>query len=39
MIFLIIVIAMFSKNEAANFTAAERGQIGKWLKQMEGNFR
>jgi hypothetical protein len=35
----IIVVAIFSKNEASNFTAAQRGEIEKWLKQMEKSFK
>jgi hypothetical protein len=35
----IIVVAVFSKNEASNFTAAERAEISKWLKRMEREFR
>ncbi len=35
----IIVVAMFSKNEAANFTAADRAEIAKWLKRVERVFR
>jgi hypothetical protein len=35
----IIVVAMFAKNDAANFTAAERNEIAKWLMQVERNFK
>lgn len=35
----IIVVAIFSKNESSNFTAAARAEIAKWLKQVERNFR
>jgi mRNA-degrading endonuclease RelE of RelBE toxin-antitoxin system len=35
----IIVVAIFSKNEASNFTDAERAEIEKWLKLMERDFR
>ena len=34
----IIVVAMFSKNDASNFTAAQRSEIAKWLKQIERSF-
>jgi hypothetical protein len=35
----IIVVAMFAKNEAPNFTAAQRVEIGKWLRRIEKSFR
>jgi hypothetical protein len=35
----IIVVAMFSKSEMPNFTAAQRVEIGKWLKRIERSFR
>jgi hypothetical protein len=35
----IIVVAMFSKNDASNFTAAQRAAIEKWLKMTERDFR
>ncbi len=35
----IIVVAMFSKNEASNFTAAQTAEIGKWLKLVERDFK
>ena len=35
----IFVVAMFSKNEASNFTAAEKAQIARELKIAERNFR
>lgn len=35
----IIVVAIFAKNDAANFSASERAEIAKWLKQFERNFR
>lgn len=35
----IIVVAVLSKNESANFTPAQRQEIGKWLKQFEENYR
>jgi hypothetical protein len=35
----IIVVAVFAKNEASNFTAAERSEIAKWLRQVEGSFQ
>jgi hypothetical protein len=35
----IIVVAIFSKNESSNFSAAERTEIAKWLKQVERSFR
>jgi hypothetical protein len=35
----IIVVAIFSKNDVANFTAAQRAEIEKWLKKIERSFR
>ena len=35
----IIVVAMFAKNEAANFTAAQRVEIGKLLNGIERSFK
>jgi hypothetical protein len=35
----IIVVAMFSKNEASNFSAAQRNEIARWLKRIEGDFK
>jgi hypothetical protein len=35
----IIVVAMFAKNDAANFTPAQCSEIEKWLKQIERSFR
>jgi hypothetical protein len=35
----VIVVAMFAKKDAANFTAAQRNEIAKWLKQIERSFR
>jgi uncharacterized protein len=35
----VIVVAMLMKNDAANFSAAERAEIAKWLKLVEGSFR
>ena len=35
----IIVVAMFSKNDKSNFTAAERAELQKWLIVTERNFR
>ena len=35
----VIVVAMFSKTEAANFTAAQRAEIRKWLSRVEKSFR
>ena len=35
----IIVVSIFAENEAANFTAAERAQIAKWIKRVEEEFR
>jgi hypothetical protein len=35
----IIVLAIFAKNEAANFTAVARAEIAKWLKQFDKDFR
>jgi hypothetical protein len=35
----IIVVTMFAKNEAANFTAAQRAGIRKWLMQVEKSFK
>jgi hypothetical protein len=35
----IIVVSIFSKNEASNFTASERVEIEKWLKAFERSFR
>lgn len=35
----IIVVAIFSKNEATNFTKADQAEIAKWLKQVERAFR
>lgn len=35
----VIVVAIFAKNDAANFTAAQRAEIEKWLKLVERSFR
>jgi len=35
----IIVVAIFSKNEASNFTAHQRAEIEKWLKAVERSFK
>jgi hypothetical protein len=35
----IIVVAIFAKNEAANFTPAERIEIAKLLRQIERDFK
>lgn len=35
----IFVLAMFAKNDAANFAAAQRSQIAEQLKLAERNFR
>jgi hypothetical protein len=35
----IIVVAMFAKNDAANFTAVECKEIAKWLAELERNFK
>ena len=35
----IIVVAIFSKSEAANFTARQCSEIAKWLKGVERNFQ
>ena len=35
----IIVVALFAKSEAPNFTAAELVEIGKWLKRFERDFK
>lgn len=34
----IIVVAMFSKNETANFAASDQAEIAKWLKRVERAF-
>ena len=35
----IIVVAMFAKNEASNFTAAQRTEIRRWLRLVEESFK
>jgi hypothetical protein len=35
----IIVVAIFAKSNAANFTPAQRVEFEKWLNQIERNFR
>jgi hypothetical protein len=35
----IIVVAMFSKNQASNFTTAQKNEIARWLKRIEGDFK
>lgn len=35
----IIVVAMFSKNEAPNFTAAQKAEVKKWLERIEKSFK
>jgi hypothetical protein len=35
----VFVLAMFAKNDSANFTAAERKALARLLKETERNFR
>jgi hypothetical protein len=35
----VFVVAMFAKNEAADFTAAERGEIARLLREVERNLK
>jgi hypothetical protein len=35
----VIVVAILMKNEAANFTPAQKSQIEKWLREIERSFR
>ena len=35
----IILVALIAKNEAVNFTTAQRAEIAKWLKLVERDFR